>query len=231
MEAGFSRAEVAVVGEEQLARAIGPATRIIGISSGEPAGFGMNSSTMTAIAGGQIYPQAMFRRLLKTIRRLNRNISAKIVLGGPGAWQLADNPAEQQKLGIDHVVVGYAEKGLAAALRTLLAGEPLPRIVAGGWDPAVPIPPIRGPSTMGVVEISRGCGLGCPFCTIARVPMVQSAGRDNSRRRANQRGRGHRERRPAERGFLPLWRRGAQDPGPTRSFRSCSTSARFRRCG
>ena len=172
LEAGFTAAEVAVAGEEQLDKAIGPATRIIGISSGEPTGLGMNSSTMTAIAGGQIYPQAMFRRLLRKIRRLNRGISAKLVLGGPGAWQMAGNPAQQQKLGIDHVVVGYAEQGLAAAFRTILRGEPLPQVLSGGWDPAVPIPPIRGPSTMGVVEISRGCGLGCPFCTIARVPMV-----------------------------------------------------------
>ncbi len=172
LEAGFTAAEVAVAGEEQLDKAIGPATRIIGISSGEPAGLGMNSSTMTAIAGGQIYPQAMFRRLLGKIRRLNRGIAAKIVLGGPGAWQIAGNPAQQQKLGIDHVVVGYAEQGLAAAFRTILRDEPLPQVLSGGWDPAVPIPPIRGASTMGVVEISRGCGLGCPFCTIARVPMV-----------------------------------------------------------
>ncbi len=172
LEAGFTSAEVAVVGEEQLNQAIGPATRIIGISSGEPTGLGMNSSTMTAIVGGQIYPQAMFRRLLRKIHRLNRGNSAKIVLGGPGAWQVAGNSAQQQTLGIDHVVVGYAEKGLAAAFRQIIQHESLPGVLAGGWDPAVPIPPIRGASTMGVVELSRGCGLGCPFCTIARVPMV-----------------------------------------------------------
>ena len=172
MDAGFTSAEVAVATEEQLHKAIGPATRIIGISSGEPAGLGMNSSTMTAIAGGQIYPQAMFRRLLGKIHRLNRAVGAKLVLGGPGAWQVAGNPARRQKLGIDHVVTGYAEKGLAAAFRAILRDEPLPPVLSGGWEPAVPIPPIRGASTMGVVEISRGCGLGCPFCTIARVPMV-----------------------------------------------------------
>jgi radical SAM superfamily enzyme YgiQ (UPF0313 family) len=172
LDAGFTSAEVAVATEEQLHKAIGPATRIIGISSGEPAGLGMNSSTMTAIAGGQIYPQAMFRRLLGKIRRLNRAVGAKLVLGGPGAWQVAGNPAGRQKLGIDHVVTGYAEKGLAAAFRAILRDEPLPPVLSGGWEPAVPIPPIRGASTMGVVEISRGCGLGCPFCTIARVPMV-----------------------------------------------------------
>ena len=60
----------------------------------------------------------------------------------------------------------------AAIFRSLMRQEPVPEVVPGGWQPAVPIPPIRGASTMGVVEISRGCGLGCSFCTIARVPMV-----------------------------------------------------------
>jgi radical SAM superfamily enzyme YgiQ (UPF0313 family) len=169
---GWTREEVAIVREDQLDQAIGSATRVIGISSGEPAGLGMNSSTMTAIAGGQIYPQAMFRRLLAKIHRLNRGPRAKIVLGGPGAWQIAGNPAARKELGIDHVVTGYAESGAAAIFRSLARGEPLPEVVPGGWHPAVPIPPLCGASTMGVVEISRGCGLGCSFCTIARVPMV-----------------------------------------------------------
>ena len=127
---------------------------------------------MTAIAGGRIYPEAMFRRLIRKIHRLNRDHSAKIVLGGPGAWQIAGNPANRHKLGIDHVIAGYAEENAASLFRTLLQKETLPEVVSGGWNPAVPIPPIRGASTMGVVEISRGCGLGCSFCTIGSVPMV-----------------------------------------------------------
>jgi radical SAM superfamily enzyme YgiQ (UPF0313 family) len=169
---GFTPEEVVVVNEDQLGQAIGSTTRVIGISSGEPAGLGMNSSTMTAIAGGRIYPQAMFRRLLGKIRHLNRDGSAKIVLGGPGAWQLALDAATRKQLGIDHVVAGYAEEIAAAAFRRLIRQEFLPEVLPGGWNPAVPIPPIRGASTMGVVEISRGCGLGCSFCTIARVPML-----------------------------------------------------------
>jgi radical SAM superfamily enzyme YgiQ (UPF0313 family) len=169
---GFSAKDVVVVSEDQLDRAIGPATRIIGISSGEPTGLGMNSSTMTSIAGGRIYPEAMFRRLMRKIYRLNRGVSAKIILGGPGAWQLSDNPSKRKELGIDHIITGYAEDNVAATFRQMMQKETLPDVVSGAWDSLVPIPPIQGASTMGVVEISRGCGLGCSFCTIARVPMV-----------------------------------------------------------
>ena len=169
---GFSPEEVVVANEDQLGNAIGSNTRVIGISSGEPAGLGMSTSTMTAIAGGTIYPEAMFRRLMRKIRHLNRNVSAKIVLGGPGAWQIAGNRSTRENLGIDQIIAGYAEASAAAVFRGLMRREPVPEVVSGGWNPAVPIPPIRGASTMGVVEISRGCGLGCSFCTIGGVPMV-----------------------------------------------------------
>ncbi len=169
---GFGPEEVAVVRDDQLDHAIGPATRVIGVSSGEPAGLGMNSSTMTAVAGGHIYPEAMFRRLMWKVQRLRRRTSAPVVLGGPGVWQLADRPADRKALGVDHLLAGYAEENVAATFRRLIQHDPVPEVVEGGWHAAAPIPPIRGATTMGVVEISRGCGLGCSFCTIARVPMV-----------------------------------------------------------
>ena len=59
---GFTPDEVAVVGEADLPRAIGPATRVIGICAGEPAGRGMNSTTMAGIAGGRSWPEALLRR-------------------------------------------------------------------------------------------------------------------------------------------------------------------------
>ena len=169
---GFTIDDVAVVTESHLHQAIGSATRIIGISSGEPAGLGMNTSTMTSIAGGRIYPHAMFRRLIRKIHRLNAGGSAKIVLGGPGAWQLSNDAAKQKELGIDHIITGYAEENMAAIFHKLLQNDSLSAVLPGNWNSSIPIPPIRGASTMGVVEISRGCGLGCSFCTIARVPMV-----------------------------------------------------------
>jgi radical SAM superfamily enzyme YgiQ (UPF0313 family) len=168
---GLSPRQVAVVDEDHLAQAIGPATRVIGISSGEPAGLGMNSSTMTAVAGGRIYPAAMFRRLLRKIHALNRRPQATIVLGGPGAWQLAGDPARRRALRIDHVLTGYAEGGVAATFRTLLRRELQPATIAGYWRPGVPVPPLQGATTFGAIEISRGCGWGCPFCTLAREPM------------------------------------------------------------
>ncbi len=72
---------------------------------------------------------------------------------------------------MNHVVSGYAEGNAAEVFRALVAGEQQPAIIEGQGVEAEDIPPICGASTMGVVEISRGCGLGCSFCTIGRERM------------------------------------------------------------
>jgi radical SAM superfamily enzyme YgiQ (UPF0313 family) len=174
LEGGFGEEEVAVVAPQYLDQAVGRATRLVAVSSGEPCGLGMNSSTMTAVAGGEIYPRALFRELLQQTRRRVQAVApeARVIVGGPGAWQLAADPEQRQALGVDHVITGYCEGTIAAVCRGLLEGAELPPVIAGEGVPAARIPRIRGASTMGVVEISRGCGLGCSFCTIARAPML-----------------------------------------------------------
>jgi len=171
---GFATDDVVVVHPARLHHAIGPATRVVGVSSGEPAGIGMNTTTMTGIVGGRIYPAAMFGRLMKRIRRLltDRAPSARVVLGGPGAWQLADSEQARGEAGADHVVVGYAEANAAEIFRAAADGCDLQAVIAGEGVGPDAIPPIAGAATMGAVEISRGCGLGCSFCTIGHIPMI-----------------------------------------------------------
>ena len=199
IEAALAQAGLAdqlvVVDDVHLDQAIGPETKIIAISSGEPAGLGMSSSTMTGVVGGSIYPHAMFTKLLDKVQRLRqqRCPNAKIILGGPGAWQLAMSSSERDTLRVgrtskfagpadgelgssphaevDHVICGYAEGNAAAIFQDLLAGRELPYLIEGQPVPADQIPPIVHPSTMAVVEISRGCGLGCAFCTIGQTAM------------------------------------------------------------
>lgn len=170
---GMQRNEVIVADPAMLEQVIGSKTRIIGISSGEPAGHGMNTSTMCEILGGNIYPEKMFLQLVSAIKRLRLEApQAKVILGGPGAWQVAGDSDCRKALGLDHVVLGYAEGNIAELFQAIIRGEKLPEVIIGEPVDASRVPCIRGASTMGVVEISRGCGLGCAFCTIRNTPMI-----------------------------------------------------------
>jgi radical SAM superfamily enzyme YgiQ (UPF0313 family) len=170
LRGGWDHDEVAVVRPEELTEAVGPHTRVIGLSSGDPLGRGMNSTTMTDIAGGRIHTARCFQRLTRRVAKLKRRApEARVVLGGPGAWQLAEDPEARRQFGIDHVVLGYCEGNAAELLRRVAEGEEASPVLHG--SPAERVPPIRGAAVMGSVELSRGCGLGCGFCTLAQTPI------------------------------------------------------------
>lgn len=169
---GWSSHEIALAPGERLHDAIGPDTRIIGLSSGDPLGIGMNSTTMAGVAGGEIYVGRWFRRLAQQIQHLRRQAPrAKVIMGGAGAWQLAQDATARTTLGIDHVITGYCEGNVGELFTSLMEDNSLPSILAGANGRIEDIPRLLGPTIMGGVEISRGCGLGCNFCTLACEPM------------------------------------------------------------
>jgi len=158
---GFKKEDVIVAHPEHLEKVIGPKTRVVGITENDPLGIGPATSTFTQLFGGEAYMAMKFRELLS--HPYIRRYRPKIIVGGPGAWQLEDEEI-RRKLGIDCVVIGEGEKVAPALFEKALNDEPLPSIVYGESVEVDEIPVIKNPTIDGIVEIARGCGRGCAFC-------------------------------------------------------------------
>lgn len=174
LTAGFPHDEVAVVRPEDLFSAVGRRTRIAGISSGDPLGIGMNSTTMTTLMGGEIWCGVQFRRLAEQLSGVMNHATESrpsVVMGGPGAWQLTEDHSAMRRLGIDHVISGYCEAEVGSVFSWIMDGHEVEPVIGCSVNSIDAIPAVRGATTMGTVEISRGCGMGCGFCTMSRVPM------------------------------------------------------------
>jgi len=172
LRGGFLRDDIAIVPPENLAAVVGRDTRIVAVASGDPFGLGMSNTTMTDMAGGRLYTVLWFEALLRQVRELKQRFGFRVVAGGAGAWQFAQREEQRAALGVDTVVSGYAEGVIPELFRKLADGGGAPTFVQADTPSAADIPAIAGPTSMGVVEISRGCGKGCDFCTVAAEPMV-----------------------------------------------------------
>ena len=163
---GFQRDDVIVAHPEHLDKVIGPKTQVVGITENDPLGIGPATSTFTQLFNGEAYMAVKFRELLThhTIQKYK----PKIIVGGPGAWQLEDGE-NRHKLGIDCVVIGEGENVVGPLFEEAMNGEQLPEVVYGEVVAEDEIPLIREASIDGIVEIARGCGRGCDFC----VPTLQ----------------------------------------------------------
>lgn len=83
---------------------------------------------------------------------------------GKSAWQLA-NESIIDKLNIDYVNLNREEITVPETVEPILDGEMLPRIIEGKEPDVNEIPNIKGATVHGLVEVFRGCGRGCSFCT------------------------------------------------------------------
>jgi len=164
LENGFDESDIAVVHPYNLNAFIGSNTKVVGISTMDPLGMGYVSKTYSSlIGGGEPMNSIEFRNLIR--HKSFPRYKPKIVVGGAGAWQL-EYKNLMESYGIDSVVIGESETIVAELFTKAAKGESLPPVVHCSTNPAYEeIPSIKHASIHGCVEISRGCGRNCQFCT------------------------------------------------------------------
>ena len=160
----FPREEVVACHPDNLERFVGPKTKVVGITSMDPMGLAYVSVTYNSMIAvpGESVDALEFRRVIENPAL--RRYDPTIILGGAGAWQVR-HAGKVEEFGIDVLVHGEGELTVTDVFKSAVAGSPLPKEVHGSKVPIELIPPIASAASYGVVEITRGCGRGCQFCS------------------------------------------------------------------
>ncbi len=160
----FGRDNIVVSHIDNLHKFIGKKTELVCISSMDPMGLAYVSTTYNSLIGfgGDALNAVEFEKLMKHPSIIK--YKPKIMLGGAGAWQIKEAGA-QKKFGIDILFQGEGEHDLVKIVMKLLNNEPLPQYYTAKKPDASEIPLIKNSASYGMVEITRGCGRGCKFCS------------------------------------------------------------------
>ncbi len=166
----YDESDVVTCYVENLDRFVGPDTRIVAIHAHNPLGISYATDVYSKLAGANLMPLNAHEFLRIVNHPVIGKYKPKVVVGGPGAWQL-EKSERLDEFNIDYLIDGEIEHVFSSLFERILAGDPtLPRVIKipKNQQPAVDeIPVVRHRSTFGVVEITRGCGRGCQFCSPA----------------------------------------------------------------
>lgn len=164
----FYPEEIAVCYPDQLGLFVGDETRVVGIHAHNPLGITFATDVYAQLYGRDVEPinAAEFRKLILHPALRKHKPHLKIIVGGPGAWQI-EKVGLQDEWQVDCLVNGEAEEAVLPLFEAAVRGEALPRRVECDSPRLETIPNIRHRSTFGAVEVTRGCGRGCQFCSVA----------------------------------------------------------------
>jgi len=160
----FGKENVVVSHYDNLNRFIGKKTKVVGISTMDPMGLAYVSTTYNSLIGfgGEALNASEFEKLVThpSIKKYR----PKVIVGGQGSWQISEANA-QDRLGIDVLFQGEGEKDLVEIFNKLMKNEKVPKYFEAKKPDREKVPLIKHASSYGMVEIMRGCGRGCQFCS------------------------------------------------------------------
>lgn len=166
----YSEEDVVTCYVDNLEKFVGPETKILAIHAHNPLGISYATDVYSKLGGENLMPLNAQEFIRIVTHPVIKKYKPRIVVGGPGAWQL-ERADRLDEFKIDYLIDGEIERVFSDLFKRIMTGDPtLPRVVKIPKDMQAAvdeIPVVRHRSTFGVVEITRGCGRGCQFCSPA----------------------------------------------------------------
>ncbi|HXL82195.1 MAG TPA: radical SAM protein [Pyrinomonadaceae bacterium] len=163
----YAEDDVVTCYTDNLEQFVGSETKVLAIHAHNPLGISYATDVYAKIFGENLMPLNAHEFIRIVTHPVIKKYRPKIVVGGPGAWQL-EKANRLDEFKIDYLIDGEIERAFSDLFKRIMAGDPsLPRIIKVPKDMQATveeIPVVRHRSTFGVVEITRGCGRGCQFC-------------------------------------------------------------------
>jgi len=160
----FGKENVVVSHYANLDKFIGKKTKVVGISTMDPMGLAYVSTTYNSLIGfgGEALNASEFEKLVThpSIQKYR----PKVIVGGQGSWQISEANA-QEKFGVDVIFQGEGESNLVEIFKKLMNGKKVPKYFEAKKPDREKVPLIKHAASYGMVEIMRGCGRGCQFCS------------------------------------------------------------------
>jgi radical SAM superfamily enzyme YgiQ (UPF0313 family) len=194
------REDVVIAHEDFAASFVKDDTEIIGVYTMDPLGLGPLTMSFSILFGDQSKPwvRIEFERMMKRLDRARKGKKAKVVVGGPGVWELTVMPEMMDELGIDLAFQGEADDIINEVLEDISSNAIYDKAYFQGYQsfdegfhkqwvkhdrfitrmrntkqfPTLEdIPLIQGPTVKALSEVMRGCGIGCDFCEVTLRPI------------------------------------------------------------
>lgn len=166
----YAESDVVTCYVENMHKFVGADTKVVAIHAHNPLGISYATDVYSKLAGENLMPINAHEFIKIVTHPLIKQYRPKIVIGGPGAWQL-EKAERLDEFNIDYLIDGEIERVFSDLFKRMIAGDPnLERIIKipKSAQPTVEeIPIVHHRSTFGVLEITRGCGRGCQFCSPA----------------------------------------------------------------